>query len=64
MEVCKTMNITLLGYDENDNLFVKQTRSSTGRHSRAIVLYMAFQHFYIITDKQTIKSLCQVNKTQ
>jgi len=57
LNVCKKLNISLLGYDENNKSFVRFTPDRTKRQYKAIVYQMALGHFYIITDTNIINSL-------
>ena len=58
LNVCKKLNISLLGYDENNKSFVRFTPDRTKHKGyKAIVYQMALGHFYIITDTNIINSL-------
>ena len=63
LEFCKQKNISLLGYNQNENLFVKHTQDKNGsKKYRAIVFYMFMNHFYIINDEATVRHLTQSAK--
>ena len=63
LEFCRQKNISLLGYNQNENLFVKHTQDKNGsKKYRAIVFYMFMNHFYIINDEATVRHLTQSAK--
>ena len=55
--VCKKVNISLLGYDDYNKMFVRFTPDRTKHKYKSIVFQMALQHFYIITNTDIINSL-------
>ena len=61
--LCKNKNISLLGYDQNENNFIKFTANKNGsKKYRAVVFYMYMSHFYIITDEATVRHISQSEK--
>ena len=61
--LCKQKNISCLGFDQSDKLFVKYTQDdSKSKTYRAIVFYMFFNHFYLINDEETVRHLSQCFK--
>jgi hypothetical protein len=55
--ICKKINISLLGYDDNNKMFVRFTPDRTKHKYKSIAFQMALQHFYIITNTDIINSL-------
>lgn len=56
--LCQKMNISLLGLDQNDNKFVKYTKTNDGtRAYKSIIFYMVLGHFYLINDKDAVNSI-------
>ena len=61
--LCKQKNISSLGFDQSDKLFVKHTQDdSKSKTYRAIIFYMFFNHFYLINDEETVRHLSQCFK--
>ena len=60
--VAEKLNFSLLGFDSNTIEFVRNTPNRNQRKDlKAIVFYMALEHFYIITDTSIINSLTRAN---
>ena len=60
--VAEKLNLSLLGFDSNNIEFVRNTPDrSRGKRHKAIIFLMTMQHFYIITDTETINSLTRLN---
>ena len=60
--VAEKLNFSLLGFDSNNVEFVRNTPNRNQRKDlKAIIFLMTMQHFYIITDKETINSLTRLN---
>jgi 5-methylcytosine-specific restriction endonuclease McrA len=56
--LCKEKNISCLGFDQRDRVFVKHAADKAkGRKYPVIIFYMCMSHFYLITDKEAILSL-------
>ena len=64
LEFCKTKNISLLGYNQTENIFVKHSveKGHGSKKYRAIVFYMIMNHFYIINDEETVRHITQCAK--
>ncbi len=61
--LCKQKNISCLGFDQSDKLFVKHTQDDrSSKNYRAIIFYMFFNHFYLINDEETVRHLSQCFK--
>ncbi len=61
--LCKQKNISCLGFDQSDKLFMKHTQDDrSSKNYKAIVFYMFFNHFYLINDEETVRHLSQCFK--
>jgi len=55
---CKAKNITLLGFNQFEQNFIKYNKSEKGSNKYpAIIYYQVIGHFYIITDVNIIRSI-------
>jgi len=63
LEFCKSKNISLLGFNSNDKMFVKFANDDKRtKKYKSIVYYMAMGHFYILTDEKVVRHLSQSYK--
>jgi hypothetical protein len=63
LHMCKARNITCIGYDQNENTFVKHIADSTKKRKfKPIYFYLFMGHFYIITDPDIIKSMSAIER--
>ena len=61
--VCKQMNTSCLGFDQNNNCFVKYTQDNIkSKNYKAIIFYMFLNHFYLIDDDSTVRHISQCFK--
>jgi hypothetical protein len=66
LHFCKSKNISCLGFDQRDNMFMKYCRDEKRtRKYNAIIFYACVGHFYIITDKKAVAHIsnCFAEKT-
>jgi hypothetical protein len=62
-EVCKELNTSCLGFDQSDKEFIRYRQNRDGsKKYKAVVFYMAMEHFYIMTDEKVIRSLTHLEK--
>jgi hypothetical protein len=63
LHLCKSKNISLLGFDDNDKLFVKFANDDKKtKKYKSIIYYMAMTHLYIITDESVVRHISQTHK--
>jgi hypothetical protein len=56
--VCREKNISCIGFDQTNNIFIKHTRDETkAKTYRAIIFYMFCSHFYLVSDEPTVRSI-------
>ena len=60
---CQSKNISCLGLDQKNKVFVKHTRDEKiGHKYNSIIFYYAVGHFYIINDKDAVRHISQTFK--
>ncbi len=60
---CQDKNISCLGLDQKNKVFVKHTRDEKiGHKYNSIIFYYAVGHFYIINDKDAVRHISQTFK--
>ena len=58
LQICDEKNISCLGFDQQNNNFVKHTADQTKKRKfRPIIFYCFMSHFYIITNKDIVLSI-------
>ena len=57
LHFCKDKQISCLGFDQNNKLFIKHTSDRGSKNYRAIIFYMFLNHFYLITDESVIRHI-------
>jgi len=63
LKFCKSKNISILGFNDADKVFVKCAYDAKRKQKyKSIIYYMAMGHFYIITDEKIVRHLSQSHK--
>lgn len=58
--LCKQKNISCLGFDQNEFKFIKHVQDKhKAKKYKAIIYYCVLNHFYLIEDEDTIRSITQ-----
>jgi hypothetical protein len=63
LNFCESKNISLLGFNDDDKMFVKFANDDKKSITyKSIIYYMAMGHFYIITDEKVVRHISQTHK--